>query len=58
MKIELNSEKSNEMKELIEKYLNLYGNEETRWTVFDVNEMVELGKKIVDMVEGNKNKEL
>lgn len=58
MKIELNSEKSNEIKELIEKYLNLYGNEETRWTVFDVNEMVELGKKIVDMVEGNKNKEL
>ena len=58
MKIELNSEKSNEMKELIEKYLNLYGNEETRWTVFDVNEMVELGKKIVDMIEGNKNKEL
>jgi len=58
MKIELNSEKSNEIKELIEKYLNLYGNEETRWTVFDVNEMVELGKKIVDMIEGNKNKEL
>lgn len=57
MKIELNSEKSNKMNELIEKYINLYGNEETRWTVFDVNEMVELGKKIVDLVEGNKKKE-
>ncbi|HPI20945.1 MAG TPA: hypothetical protein PKY56_11295 [Candidatus Kapabacteria bacterium] len=53
MKIELNTEHSAEMSEFIQKYLNLYGNEETRWTVFDVNEMVELGKKIIDLIEGN-----
>jgi len=54
MKIELNPEQSDDIRELIQKYLKLYGNEETRWTVFDVNEMVELGKKIIDLIEGNK----
>ncbi len=54
MIIELNPEQSAELSELIQKYLNLYGNEATRWTVFDVNEMVELGKKIIDLFEENK----
>ncbi|NLO18701.1 MAG: hypothetical protein GX121_02290 [Ignavibacteria bacterium] len=51
MKLELDSEHYVKLLELTKEFSSIYGDNQTDWTLFDVNKMVDIGKSIVSILE-------